>query len=398
MGEAAVVGGRLRALRDAVGAARSDLADALGISDDELRSIESGQTQAGLSTLADAADYLEVSLLSILEPDSLPGRLPIAPRVGDGNPSMGPARALLAGLAELHEALQEEGHEARPLLDEVPDDPYLPARDLAKWAASRLGENLETSPTDDRILTLAALIESRLGIDVMIEPLGESDVLGVSITDSEFPFILVNSDVRRQRALFTLAHELGHVLVGDGSGMQIDFDKDRSTGEERYANAFAAALLMPQDEIEPFESEHQEASTRIARMLIRFGVSYETLIFRLNNLELMDDEEKKSLLEMGRHGFVGGLEDSEYKSKLRAIPPQLGQRPPMLLAARCLKAIRDGVASPAPLADLLGIERSILVERLRRCESDEEPATVERLLHSHPAESDPAESAEFVDF
>ena len=307
---------------------------------------------------------------------------------------MGRARPILAGLAELHEALQEEGHKAQPNLDGVPVGTYLSARDLAGWAAGRLGEKLESSTTEDRMLTLASLIEARLGIDVMIEPLGGPGLLGVSITDSEFPFILVNADVHKPRALFTLAHELGHVLAGDGDVMHVDFEETANSPKEQHANAFAAALLLPVDEIRTIKSEHEDVSAGLARMLVRFGVSYETLIYRLNNLHIIDDEHKESFLEKGRRSFLGELENSEDKNKLRAGSPPLSKRPPMLLAARCLQALRDGIASPAPLAGLLSVERSALVETLRSCEGNKEPVTVQRLLRVHQPESGATDSGE----
>ena len=42
--------------------------------------------------------------------------------------------------------------------------------------------------------------------------------------------------------MFTLAHELGHVLAGDGSEIKIDEGLRGNNDEERLANAFAAPL------------------------------------------------------------------------------------------------------------------------------------------------------------
>ncbi|MEJ7721801.1 MAG: ImmA/IrrE family metallo-endopeptidase [Ilumatobacteraceae bacterium] len=44
------------------------------------------------------------------------------------------------------------------------------------------------------------------------------------ITDRSFPLVFVRASQPRPRALFTLAHELAHVLAGDGDTFTVDED------------------------------------------------------------------------------------------------------------------------------------------------------------------------------
>ena len=119
----------------------------------------------------------------------------------------------------------------------------------------------------------------------MVESLASVAPLGLSITDAEFSFILVNAEQLRSRALFTLAHELGHVLNSDGATINIDRDLRARTDEERLANAFAAAFLMPEPQVRAAIDRFGRGADCLARMLLRFGVSHETLVYRLTTCE-----------------------------------------------------------------------------------------------------------------
>ena len=279
------IGRQIRRLREAAGLRAADLAERLGVDPSAVSNLENDRRGVKAEELGTIADFLGVSQLAILEPDSLLGRLPVAHRTnGDETTSRDPLMRLTA-LAELHQVLTEGGHSAAVAIGEPPrpSSGWLQhATALADWALKFLPP---AADGEDRLASLAAAIEDRLGVDVMVESLGKAAPLGLSITDAEFSFILVNADQLRSRALFTLAHELGHVLSGDGSTINIDRDLKARTNEERLANAFAAALLMPEPEIRKAIDDYGRGADCLARMLLRFGVSYETLVYRLHNLQ-----------------------------------------------------------------------------------------------------------------
>ena len=106
-------------------------------------------------------------------------------------------------------------------------------------------------------------------------------------------YIGIESDEAPFRKRFTLAHELGHYILHPQKGdfEEIDFrEKIDFTGQGKYstdpreqeANAFAAELLMPEEQVrEYFNIYHfHEILAYI------FGVSYEAMKNRLDNLGL----------------------------------------------------------------------------------------------------------------
>lgn len=71
-----------------------------------------------------------------------------------------------------------------------------------------------------------------------------NDIDGIHITQGDISAIGYNSTQHWHRQRFTVAHEIGHLLLGHTSGNYI-LDLDSKRPEEIEANQFAAELLMP---------------------------------------------------------------------------------------------------------------------------------------------------------
>lgn len=105
------------------------------------------------------------------------------------------------------------------------------------------------------------------------------------------PTILLNVKDNRTRKRFSCAHELGHYILRSSEPTPqyeyVDYrDQNSSTGtneEERYANSFAASLLMP----EPAVRALHEPELPPFRLAKKFGVSPEAMANRLDNLGLI---------------------------------------------------------------------------------------------------------------
>lgn len=145
------------------------------------------------------------------------------------------------------------------------------------------------------------VVEIALSLGLFVAPveLG-SDVSGMLVMHEVGGAIGYNPNHAPARQRFTIAHEIGHyILHRDEAPLFIDkqysvvFRNDRSsTGEdrrEREANAFASALLMPDDQLRSaaakvgFDLADDAALTSLAR---RFGVSKQALSYRLAALGL----------------------------------------------------------------------------------------------------------------
>jgi Zn-dependent peptidase ImmA (M78 family) len=142
------------------------------------------------------------------------------------------------------------------------------------------------------------IAESR-GLTIKPYDLGEA-VSGVLVIKQGVGTIGINPTESMVRQRFTVAHELGHFeLHNDGDELFVDKafkvhfrDQNSSKGEikkEQEANAFAAALLMPEKfirkEIEKhsFDLSDEDSMKTLAKT---FNVSVPAMTFRISNLGL----------------------------------------------------------------------------------------------------------------
>jgi Zn-dependent peptidase ImmA (M78 family) len=126
----------------------------------------------------------------------------------------------------------------------------------------------------------------------------ENGVSGFIFRDKSQTVIGVNTHHASVRQNFTLAHELGHLLLHDQEQLHVDHEfrvrlrddvsSQGTDGEEREANQFAASLLMPRQFIardlasQEFFDLFDEVPLR--DMARKYGVSAQALVNRLKNL------------------------------------------------------------------------------------------------------------------
>jgi Zn-dependent peptidase ImmA (M78 family) len=167
----------------------------------------------------------------------------------------------------------------------------------AELAAARLlaDYGIARPPVDPEALATAA------GVLVVRRHFEDADVSGILFRGGDNHVIGVNSAHPLARQRFTIAHELGHRALHPGRELILDVpvrvnlrDKTSSMAsdiEEIEANAFAAALLMPQQMIRDQVNQLPPAKRRepedTAQALAKiFKVSTSALSFRLINLGL----------------------------------------------------------------------------------------------------------------
>lgn len=145
-------------------------------------------------------------------------------------------------------------------------------------------------------------IIKKLGLIHKEHDLG-ANVSGVLYIEKGTGIIGYNSGESPERRRFTLAHELGHYILHrfdkelfvDQKKFKVMYrDESSSTGElkqEREANAFAAAILMPKEmllkEIQKFHFDLAgEDEDMIKKLAAKFEVSTQAMTYRIANLNL----------------------------------------------------------------------------------------------------------------
>ena len=108
---------------------------------------------------------------------------------------------------------------------------------------------------------------------------------GVSEIVNGFPFICISSDINYYRQRFTLAHELGHLIL----------EIDDNLNEEEVCNEFALALLLPRKSLLQECGMKRFAITDREYKIIQdeYKVSIKAVIYGLNKYGIISDNYAK---------------------------------------------------------------------------------------------------------
>ncbi len=127
--------------------------------------------------------------------------------------------------------------------------------------------------------------------NLIILPIPIKGVDGVSLNlkvPKKTPTIILNSNLPKTRQLFTLAHELGHIIIPWHNGTIIDEIYNQSYNNfvyrrfEQEANMFAAELLMPKNWIlSKFEIYNNDIAALQSCLVTTIGVSDQAAAIRL---------------------------------------------------------------------------------------------------------------------
>ncbi|WP_367127419.1 helix-turn-helix domain-containing protein [Saccharothrix sp. HUAS TT1] len=320
MGDIGASGQMIALAREAKGWRQSDLARAAGMAQGSVSKVERGLLALDEEGLTKVADVLEVpgSLLrgdhelhgmesTCLHNRRRASRMPVA------------TLKRVEGLAQLV-ALSTKlllQHEPVPVLVRQPPESCLAPPQVAR--ALRLAWRVPSGPVDD----LVGLLE-RMGVIVVVRGLGTDAQDAVSLWPAgAAPVVLLNTGLPPDRARFTLAHELGHLVLHGVPG----------EGQEDEANAFAAELLTPADAIRPeLEGLTLRDFGRLARLKSRWKVSMAALIQRAHQLDCISPSQFKSFrIKLNQYGWA------------KREPGELVPEVPTALTAAIEKHLADGL-------------------------------------------------------
>jgi len=127
----------------------------------------------------------------------------------------------------------------------------------------------------------------RSGIKLRLRPFGFKRTFGLSVGEMDGgPAIVVNAeaDISIERQIFTIVHELGHIVMHKDS---YNADDDIEIDDEEYqANSFAGHFLVPDEGLrnawEALRGLHWVDA--VLHVKKEFKVSYRTVLYRLKDI------------------------------------------------------------------------------------------------------------------
>ena len=161
----------------------------------------------------------------------------------------------------------------------------------------------------------------RVGVYVFKDSFREPDYSGFCLYDEEFPIIYVNNTTAKTRQIFTLFHELAHLLFhtsgvdtqGDGFVNELAGDNQRI---EVICNRMTACLLVPEETFDAAfagQAPTEATATELAQL---FSVSREFVFRKFLDRDLITaadyDQAARRWADQGQRGSGG----DHYNTKI----------------------------------------------------------------------------------
>lgn len=363
--------------REGAGLGVDGAAEALHIKAESLGNVESGEASPSRPLLLRMAKLYRRSLLTFY--------LPEPPRKGDRGEDFrtvvadraidaeAEVDALVRDLRARHSVVRstlEDDEDASPVGFIGSADMNVGVVTLSRTIQTTLGINREEfrkQRTSELAFSMLRTRVEEAGVFVMlIGNLGSHHSAipveafrGFAIADKIAPFIVINDQDAKVAWSFTLLHELVHLWLGatgvSGGGVEQRI--------ERFCNAVAAEILLPQAEVADFKIAHLDFESQIAaisKQANEWSVSRPMLAYSLLRVGNISRETWQAVDEKLREIWMAERKRAKEVNKSSESAPsyyvvrrhRLG-RAMLEFASRSMHA---GTLSPAKAAQVLGVK------------------------------------------
>lgn len=204
----------------------------------------------------------------------------------------------------------------------------------------------------DPIPKLAELLEEH-GIKVFSLDIDRVDGLAAKVNRKDRRsgrVIMIKKNTWSERKRFTLAHELGHIVLNPGPDCDV----------ERAANRFAGAFLIPAEVLrQEIGTKRRDISLgELIGLKDRFGVSIQALTYRCKDLEIISASTFGRLFAIYKKR---GWRDAPYEEPNTMAP---AEEEPMRFRRLCFRALSEGLIGLSRAAELLEMPVRSLEQQL----------------------------------
>lgn len=129
------------------------------------------------------------------------------------------------------------------------------------------------------------------------------------MADRWAPLVFINGADTKAAQIFTLAHELVHVWLGESALSDVALGTTSANATERWCNEVAAEMLVPAQQLQEAQSRGPVSSEVLDRLARRFKVSTLVIVGRLREVGRLTWDQYHEIHEREVTRVLAALED-----------------------------------------------------------------------------------------
>lgn len=216
------------------------------------------------------------------------------------------ARAMVISLKELNDGKNESSKKIFKDFKLSPTtNSVIVATQIREYLQISLEKQTKYKKINDALRAWRDVIQEA-GIYIFRRPMKQLDISGFCLSDREFPVIYLNSSTSYGRQIFTIFHELAHILLNTNGltkrdDQYIDLLRGDAKGIEIFCNKFAADFLVPNDEFLQRVKKSGSLNDNVSGLAEIFNVSRQVILRRYLHNNIID---KSTYTELVNHWNV----------------------------------------------------------------------------------------------
>lgn len=193
----------------------------------------------------------------------------------------------------LYELFEGENPAAQKICSDIKIENYSSVSSAAKAVREYLGTDLNKQyafKTIDEALKYWRSLLEEYGVFIFKDAFKDDECSGFCLYDEVYPIIYVNNSQPKVRQIFTLFHELAHLLFKTGG---IDLRHDDFVGRIRgnnrrievFCNQFAGEFLAPTSDVKKYLRGQKVDDNLLSAIANKYHVSREVILRKCLDLE-----------------------------------------------------------------------------------------------------------------
>lgn len=182
------------------------------------------------------------------------------------------------------------------------------ARDIRNYLGIELEKQFDWKSTYIALKEWRNLIEN-VGIFIFKRSFKQDDISGFCLVDDEFPIIYLNNSTSKSRQIFSIFHELAHILFGTSGVTKSNDNFIRSlSGEpkhiEVFCNQFSSEILVPSYDFKKRLDPEGSIENQVEDLSDLYSVSKEVILRKFFDMDLVGQEYYETKSEEWNQAFL----------------------------------------------------------------------------------------------